>query len=126
MGSYTQSSSVPMPPDYGTRPDGSRKNTGWLGELKAGDSIVTEYSVGLNVDGEEVEMPSVTPYSTDEDVQAILDSAAKNQPPPASALRNAVRWYRDRRKQGRSPFFNGSQEDIRVRDDYRSRRGDAK
>ena len=49
-------------PSYGNRQDGSRKGPGFLGELKRPDgSVSTELSIGVNLNGQEMEIPSLVP-----------------------------------------------------------------
>lgn len=122
MGALTGAGNIPAPPDYGRRPDGSRKGTGWRGELRAGDYVVTEYSVGVNIGGKETDIPTITPYTTDDELKTILRCAEKGEPVPDSVVENAVRWARDRRKEGKSPFFEGTQDDIKRREETMKKR----
>jgi hypothetical protein len=47
------------------RADGTKKGTGFLGPLKRPDGMtMTEYSVGVNIDGKDVEIPTLVPTLT--------------------------------------------------------------
>lgn len=103
--------------EYGARPDGTAKSTGWLGVHKADDgSDVSEYSVGVNIGGRQQDIPTLTPYSTPEDVRDILESASNRRPPGNDAVRRAYTWARYRIGRGLSPFFNNNKQDILLRD----------
>jgi hypothetical protein len=94
--------------DYGKRPDGTAKGRGWRGPLKAGDYTVTEYSVGVNLNGKETDIPTITPYTTDSELATILDCAKNKSKVPDNIVRSAVRWAVDRQRKGLSPFYSNS------------------
>jgi hypothetical protein len=91
----------PTAPDYGDRSDGSAKGKGYFGELKnAKGQPMTEYSIGVNLDGEELEIPSLVPTLTQPEVDHIL----KGGKPTESIVKKATAHARDRISQGRDPF----------------------
>lgn len=87
--------------DYGKRPDGSEKGRGFLGELRSprGD-VMTEYSVGVEFDGKEVEIPSLVPTLTPDEVRAIVTTGEV----PESAFQKALDHAKQRLAAGKSPF----------------------
>lgn len=86
---------------YGTRPDGTAKGKGWLGELKRPDGRVsTELSISFGdvLGGKDI--PLLVPTLTPAEVQQILSGGE----PPKSALDKAIQHAIQRDKQGLSPF----------------------
>lgn len=93
--------------DYGLRKDGTRKGTGFLGALPMTDGsrdFMTEVSVGVNFDGKEVEIPTLVPTLTKEEVDYIRAGGdpTKNK----SIMDKAVEHARKRIAKGLSPFAN--------------------
>lgn len=96
--------------DRGNRPDGTKKGSGWLGVLpisypggKTGEA--TEYSVGVNIGGKEVLIPSLVPTLTDEEKKLMLGKIIpEGQQVPADIMQKAVQFAVERIKQGLSPF----------------------
>ena len=95
--------------DYGNRPDGSKKGTGFLGELKlpSGD-IATEYSVqsdAVKVKGKRVDFPTLVPTLTKEEVALMVNDIIPNdKEPPESIMQKAIKHANDRIKAGKSVF----------------------
>lgn len=86
--------------DYGLRQDGSPKGPGFLGEVADSQgNIMTEYSIGVEIDGEEVEIPSLVPGLSDDELTAL-----KNQEMPDSVVEKAVEHARKRKSQGLPVF----------------------
>jgi hypothetical protein len=87
--------------DFGQRADGSQKGMGFLGAIKnpSGD-VMTEFSVGVNLDGKDVEIPSLVPTLSPDEVRAIVESGQV----PDSAVEKAVAHARARLAAGKSPF----------------------
>lgn len=86
---------------YGTRADGTQKGDGWLGPLKTKDGRVsTEISVGVEIDGKEVEIPTLVPTLSSDEVQYLLDGG---EPSPA-IVEKAVEHAKKRISDGKSPF----------------------
>ena len=94
----------PNPKDL--RKDGSRKSTGWLGVLKRPDGKVsTEISVGINLDGQEVEIPTLVPTLAPEEINWLLTNDVSNaRAIPQSIMQKAADHARSQIKRGLSPF----------------------
>lgn len=90
--------------DYGNRPDGTAKGKGYFGELinKDGD-VVTEMTIGVNIDGQEVDIPLVHPFLTGSEINQILELEDGEQP-PENLVRSAVD-YAIYRKQSGLPVY---------------------
>jgi hypothetical protein len=87
------------------RPDGTNKGTGWLGKQKnMRGEAVTEYSIGVEIDGKEVLIPTLVPDLTPSEVQALLDSSATGKELPATVIKKAVDHAIKRMAEGKSPF----------------------
>ena len=87
------------------RPDGTNKGTGWLGKQKnMRGETVTEYSIGVEIDGKEVLIPTLVPDLTSSEVQAVLDSSATGKELPATVIKKAVDNAIKRMAKGKSPF----------------------
>lgn len=90
------SSSSPEP-DYGNRVDGEKKGRGFLGELQAKDGRVsTEISIGVNIDGEEVEIPTLIPTLTQKEIDHLLETGEPTEEIVEKAVKHAV----ERKKKG--------------------------
>ncbi len=95
--------------DYGNRPDGSAKGMGFFGELKRPDGDVsTEISVGVGMDGKEMDIPLIVPSLTKKELNYLLSTDIKgknfftNMPP--SIMDKAYEHAQTRIKSGMSPF----------------------
>lgn len=96
---------------FGQRADGTQKGNGYLGVLKAADgSDVTEYSIGINIDGKEVEIPTIVPTLTDKELRLMLDDIIPNNKEiPQEIIDKSIDFYKDREKQGLSPFADNDE-----------------
>ena len=57
------------------RADGTKKGTGYLGVLNRPDGgVSSEISIGVEIDGKEVEIPSIVPTLTSEEVNYLLNN----------------------------------------------------
>lgn len=95
--------------DYGNRPDGSPKGEGFFGLLKRPDGDVsTEISVGVGMDGKEMDIPLIVPGLTKQELNYLLSTDIKgknfftNMPP--SIMDKAYEHAETRIKSGMSPF----------------------
>ena len=87
------------------RHDGSMKGTGWFGPLKNSlDQDVTEFSIGLNFGEGDVDVPTLVPTLTPEEVQQVLDVSAGNGQLSDAIIQKAGTHARMRMDQGLSPF----------------------
>lgn len=106
----------PAGKNYGLRPDGTKKDVGYFGELKtkSGNSV-TEYSFGTSdVNGKEMDIPSLVPTLTPQEKQYVLDKAEKDEPIGRDAIGNsiyqkAIDHAKKRLKEGKSPFYSSEE-----------------
>jgi len=89
-------------PDYGTREDGTPKGPGWLGELKRPDGAVsTELSIGVNIDGKEIQIPSLVPSLTEQEINSLLSGGEITD----AIVKKAVAHAKPLISRGKSPFY---------------------
>ena len=84
------------------RIDGSMKGSGWLGVLKTNSGKdMTEYSIGVNLDGRETLIPTVVPTLTEQEIELL-----KTEPKeiPESIINKAIAHAIPLLQQGKSPF----------------------
>lgn len=87
--------------EYGERVDGTKKGDGFLGPLKASDgSIITELSIGVNIDGREMEIPLITPALSQAEIARLL----AGEEPDDEMVEKSARFAMDRIRAGKSPF----------------------
>jgi len=87
------------------RPDGTPKGVGFLGRLQRPDGRVsTEISIGVEIDGEEILIPTLVPTLNAEQVQRLLAIDLQKEEIPDDIRRMAVDFAMQRRKAG-LPFF---------------------
>lgn len=87
------------------RADGSLKGGGFLGTLKLpGGKVATEYTVGANVGGKEMDIPTLVPTLTKEEIKQVLDAASKNKMPPQIIIEKAQQHAEQRIKLGLPVF----------------------
>lgn len=91
-------------PGYGLRPDGSPKGSGFLGPLKnkRGETM-TEYSIGVSIDGQQMDIPTLVPTLTPEEVQTVL-SIGPSDPIPESIVQKAAAHAKQRLAAGKPVF----------------------
>lgn len=93
---------------YGKRPDGTKKSSGFLGEMKRPDgNVSTEISIGIEIDGKERDIPLMVPGLDKMELQWLLNTPVENiaKEVPQNILNKAVRHAKDRIKAGKSPFY---------------------
>ena len=95
---------------YGYRNDGTLKGKGFLGELKMKDGsgdVATEMSIGVNINGKEIEIPTITPNLTQDEIDYllkgnnVLDKSEKSE----RIIEKSIAFAKDRIKKGLSPFY---------------------
>jgi len=92
---------IPFAGAYGARVDGTRKGNGYFGPLRAADgSVMTELSVGVEIDGKQVEIPAIVPTLS----RAELDHLLKTGEPTDAIVDKAVAHARKRIADGKNPF----------------------
>lgn len=90
------------PSGYG--PQTRAKGQGYWGPLKtANGQDMTELSIGVPILGQEMEIPTLVPTLTSQQIQALL-ALQEGQPIPDDILRAAVKHAEMRVKQGKDPF----------------------
>jgi len=88
---------------YGTN---TPKSSGYFGEIPLQNgSVATEYSVGQDIDGKNVEMPSIVPTLTKEELGHVMRSAETGSPLPNSVYEKSLAHAKDRISKGQSPFW---------------------
>jgi len=95
------------------RQDGSTKSkTGWLGPIQRDDGLtMTEYSIGVEIDGDEIEMPTMVPTLTQDEIE-ILRTLPDGEDVPASIVEKAIDHAMMQRAEGNSPFFVADPKDV--------------
>jgi hypothetical protein len=88
-----------------TRPDGTRKGSGWLGPYKtASGSDVTEYSIGVDIDGKQMDIPTMVPGLSDSEIKQLLTAAEYEEFPNRAIVSKAIAHARQMLDQGKSVF----------------------
>lgn len=83
------------------RNDGTRKGMGFLGPLRGKDGrTTTELSIGVNLGGKEMDIPSIVPTLHPLEVQHLLNGGDMTD----AIVQKAVDHAQMRMKQGKSPF----------------------
>lgn len=87
---------------YGSRPDGTPKGAGYFGEIphpKKPGVFSTELSIGVNLDGEETQIPLLVPTLSRQEINAVVSGKDTE-----SIVKKAVEHARTRLQQGKSPY----------------------
>lgn len=98
------------PNELDKRSDGTKKGKGYLGVLPikypdGSTGVATEYSVGVNMDNQEVEIPTLVPTLTPEETNLMVtDVIPGKKQVPEPIMRKAIEHARGRIGQGLSPF----------------------
>ena len=101
MGGLAQLQMPPVKDRSWYREDGSQKGQGFLGPLKFHDGRTSsELSIGVNIDGNEVEIPSLVPTLSKDEIDHLLGGGA----PTAEIVDKAVSHARMRMQQGLPVF----------------------
>lgn len=88
-------------PAYGNRADGTPKGSGYYGELNRPDGgVSTELSIGVNMDGQETEIPLLVPGMSRSDIDSLLGGGE----PTKAMIDMAVNHAKQRMEAGKSPF----------------------
>lgn len=95
--------------DYGNRPDGSAKGSGYFGELKRPDGgVSTEISIGVGINGKETEIPLIVPSLDRKELDYLLNTDIGSKTfmskMPKSIINKAYEHAVTRMKTGLSPF----------------------
>lgn len=94
-----------------TRPDNSKKGSGYLGILKSKDGKdVTEYSVqsdAVKLNGKRIDFPTIVPTLTKSEIDLMLnDIIPNNKEVPESIMQKAINHAKKRISEGKSVFAN--------------------
>lgn len=89
--------------NFGTRQDGTPKGHGFLGVLGGRGNnmgqVMTEYTVGLEIDGKEMDVPTLVPTLTPREVNMVLNGRLNE-----TIMQKAADHARSRLQQGYSVF----------------------
>ena len=81
--------------------------------MEDGEEVqVTEYTVGVTIDGKIVDVPSVNGYTTDLDMEAILESVRTGKPLPKEIEEKAKKHALDRIEAGKSIYLEDGEEQV--------------
>ena len=105
---------------YGVRHDPTQ---GWKGKgyaagkhtvtMEDGEEVqITEYTVGVTIDGKIVDVPSVNSYTTEEDMKAIKESVRTGKPLPQEIEDKAQRHALDRIEAKKSIYLEEGEEQV--------------
>ena len=87
------------------RPDGTTKGPGFLGRIQNNDgSYSTELTVGVNIDGKEVNIPTLVPTLSKEELQFLQAGGDPRQ--NKAIMDKAIAHARQRMAQGQSPYVD--------------------
>jgi len=104
-------SPVPYNPkkSQGKRRGGGDKGPGFLGVLKRPDGdYSSELSIGVDINGKEIEIPTMVPTLSREEVKLLL-SLKEGQKVPDSIVEKAIQHAKKRMDEGKDVFYNESQ-----------------
>ncbi|NBT75687.1 MAG: hypothetical protein EBT15_06925 [Betaproteobacteria bacterium] len=96
--------------DYGNRPDGTKKSSGFFGPIKRPDGkVMTEISIGVGLNGKEVTIPLIVPTLDKNEIEYLLrndpNSPSFMEDMPPSIVNKAVDHAVLRMNEGKSPFI---------------------
>ena len=92
--------------DNGLRADGTPKGMGYFGALDlSGGGIATEYSEGITLDGHSIEIPTLVPSLTPQELYEMINEVIpNNRPAPEHIFKKALAHAKSRISKGMSPF----------------------
>lgn len=97
------------------RADGSTKSAqGYLGAFpdKYG-KMMTEQTIGVEIDGKEVQMPAIVPTTTPDEIELLGSGNVNWQSPRGQLIQDkAVANYRDRMSKGLNPYYQDGEGDV--------------
>lgn len=89
---------------YGLRASGEPKGEGYFGALKRPDGqFSSELSIGVEIDGKEMEIPSLVPTLTGAEVKQML-ALKDGEEPPRAVIAKAIAYARERLAAGKPVF----------------------
>lgn len=92
--------------DNNFRLDETTKGEGYLGRLKSSDGKdVTEYSIGVEIDGKEIQIPTIVPTLNDSELNLMLnDIIPNNKEIPKEIIDKSIEFYKERERAGLPAF----------------------
>jgi hypothetical protein len=91
----------------GQRADGSNKGTGYMGVLtNAKGSPISEYSIGVEIGGKQMDIPSIVPTLSAVEIKSVLDASANDQMVSPQVIRKATAFAQQRLAEGKSVWAN--------------------
>lgn len=97
---------------YGVRNDGTLKGPGWLGAQRLPNGgVATEYSIGVDIDGKKVEIPTLVPSLTTDELKTMLTDVIPNRKRvPDAIIAKAADFAYSQMKNGK-PVFKPNEAD---------------
>ena len=97
------------------RIDGTEKSMhGYLGPIEnSRGQIMTELSIGVEMDGKEILIPTLVPTLNDQDIQ-VLQNLSEDAPIPESIIKKAVAHAHERMKENKNAFYQHGEEEERA------------
>ena len=95
--------------DYGKRFNSNEfKQEGYFGPLSISgtNDVATEYSMDVNIDGRDIQIPSIVPTLSQSELDLLLKSIKERTPIPENVAQKAIEHARLRIKSGLSPFWS--------------------
>jgi hypothetical protein len=81
------------------------KGSGYFGILKnSNGQDVTEFSIGVEVNGKEIEIPTLVPTLNEDEIQNVLDASAGKAALSQEVIKKAQEFSMQRIRNGLSPF----------------------
>lgn len=109
--------------DYGLRNDGvTKKGPGFFQMTRDDGKTMTEFSVGLNINGEEMDVPSMVPTLTKQE-RETLRTLGEGEKIPLPILKKAAEHAKMRISEGKSPFYQEGETKKRTVQIYRKPNG---
>ena len=91
---------------YGNRQDGTQKGEGFFGPLRSTDgSDMTEFSIGVEFDGKEMQIPTFVPTLSKKELDHLLSGGGVTD----EIANKAVKHAQQRLQQGKSPYAQGNE-----------------
>jgi hypothetical protein len=105
----------PIPRKDMLRADGTTKSAqGFLGPFPDQyGKMMTEQTIGVEIDGKEVQMPAIVPTTTPDEIELLASGNVNWQSPRGQLIQDkAVANYRDRVSRGLSPYYQDGEGDV--------------
>lgn len=107
MAKYISPATPKMSFPYGKRTSGEEKGLGYFGELqRPGGGISTELSIGVNIGGKEMEIPTLVPTLDKNEIDYLLTGGR----PTEEIVNKAIAYAKMRISKGTSPFAQAGEQ----------------